>query len=459
MISNDKNHQKSLLEVINDAQEHKESQGLTEDQLETIFSSLDRQENIDFLSRYFSIYQFKKSPKNVDLLIQSLLKADEIPNIQPGLYFLCSIIEDSELGMMLVNKNIHQQIVERFPSFSTLVLFKQMILVSYEVGVFLLDNTPFLEIMQNDEIFSDSQGTQLIYFLNLLSSFRDHFDLYERLLPIFPYFINSIFHTEVFNSLMLKLQILSYFCFSYKISLIFVSSPLFLNFLSRISSIGVQIVDMLFYLVQMMFSQSRYNIVYIDGKRVHSSDILMEKTDKNVKDAIINFSLHFLNEASNNKTIEYSLKALNPFILEENIPYLNENGVYDKLMNILMSEISFDTKIPAFHCLMQLFINSDNDFSLFMIENGFMIYINDNIHELMYTSGALIINSIIRYLFLQEKVDENIDIDIIFGDTNIHDTLIELSNSCGDENDDETDEHNAPLSDIANGILQKYEEQ
>ena len=204
----------------------------------------------------------------------------------------------------------------------------------------------------------------------------------------------------------------------------------------------------------MMFTKNKYNIIIEEGNRIHSSDKLLKSMHLELKTTILRICIEFITQEIDLITLEYCLKAINPLILPETFQYLQQTPLYQILKEIISSQMIFSVKASALNCLMNLFINSDSNFSISMIEDGFFNFIDENCQNLSESIAPDIINSILRFLQLNESV-EGLDKNIIYGDTNIREFLDDIVNS----DSELTDESGFPLKDIANSILQQEEDE
>ena len=325
-------------------------------------------QNITILGKYFNEHDIGTSLPIIHSLVESLIASNDLSfEIHVDLYQLFHIIDKKEIGLILFNEGLHTRLVSLFPSFASMILYRQMVRSSEEAANFLLTHTQFLTLFQDPKIYSET-NQYLVLYLDLLSAFDDYFDLYNDIFPIISVFIQCIFQTSSHVLLYYFLMTLSRFGYSYQISNEFVSHPSFHIFLYNIkeSQNGRLLTD-LFYLIQIMFSTSPYNIIIENGERIHSSAKLMQTTSIIVKNEIIITCLAYLNPESPDLIIEYALKALNPFFLKETIEIMKEHQVYEKLVQILSDEPQFSTKGIAFQCLINLFTSADPDFSKQMI--------------------------------------------------------------------------------------------
>ena len=157
----------------------------------------------------------------------------------------------------------------------------------------------------------------------------------------------------------------------------------------------------------------------------------MKQIDPNDIDYIINTLVNILVKRFEMPTLlEYTLKSFCPFINEkyiENIPF---ESIYERLCEIIDSDcFQFSTKLAALFCKCKLFINCEDGFSIKMIEDGFMDYIEENIEDLIDNDDGTILNSLLRLIYLAENYSEDVSDEIIFGETNINDVLVMLQNN------------------------------
>ncbi len=430
-------------------------QSFEENQLLTLFTTMfDNPENLQTLISYY--HKFTNSPSLVEQLVQHTIESDNLSfDVQKQIYILYKIIDNQEFGFFLFQHGIHEQIADLFPRFSTILLFRFMVRSTKEAASFVLQNTNFLEIFQNSQMFLQSNA-YLVIFLDLLSSFADYFDLYSELFPIFPFYIQGMFSTTSISLLDIYIERFSKFCYSFQIPKLFILHHLFTPFLHIVrDSQNPHLISDLFYLFQIIFTDTPYNILIENGKRVHSSSKMMSILPADLKNDIIETILFFINPECDIILVEYALKALNPFITQETMKLMIDNEIYQKITNILQTEVAFSAKAAALLCIFSFFIFSDNEFSLLIIENNFMNYIEQNCLELLSVCGGSIINSILRYLYLKENVNNELDVDIIFGSSNIREFLDIL---CNTDEEDLVDENGDSLSDLANSILQREQD-
>ena len=443
---------------IRESRKHdQENDDLTDPQIIEYISKFNEDPKfIDFLSEYYNQHSFTNSNLIITHLVQYALQSDNYDiHIQTLLFTLFKTISNRDFGLKLIEKDLHKIVCEAFPSFSSLLLLREMIKSSLNIGEFVIQNTNFVEFFQNYELFSEKNPFAILC-IDFLASFADHFDLYTPLFPIFPYYIHAMFTTSNILLLYNQIQNFSKFCYSFEITNAFINDQFFFDFMQRIiATKDALLIQYLFYIFQMMFTKNKYNILIEDDTKIHASDKLLASISLQLKLNIINLLIQFVNPEIDAITLEYSLKAINSLILPQTFSSIQQTNLYQSLKEIIVSDIIFSVKSSALRCLISMFLISDASFSLTMIEDGFMSFINDHCNDLPEDLYHDIINAILHYNQLGESIGDAFDTSIIYGETNIHEFLDDLVNS----DSQLTDESGFPLSDIANSILQHNEDE
>ncbi|EAY06320.1 hypothetical protein TVAG_065770 [Trichomonas vaginalis G3] len=164
------------------------------------------------------------------------------------------------------------------------------------------------------------------------------------------------------------------------------------------------------YLVQISFSETKYNTTKVDEfKVVHNSGILAKSLNINLFNSIVDAACKAILSSSDDLLVEYSIKALESISLYQNsADIIFENNIIEKLLQMLNEDTNFETKASITNLLCNL-IYISFDLAKILKDNGFYDYIGSAFENIIVQSGKHILNALIKsieYIELDNSFEE-----------------------------------------------------